>query len=185
MHGLSKSIAVSACGALSKEIAREGLTPISPRTRPYVFGMSTLSRRAAASAEPSWIFEQRRRNYLALDNALLGSPGYRRVFGHLSDDVCPLFLPIWVADREPLKSVLQGRGVETFRFGAAPHPRLDADMRLETASLRDNILCLPVHQQLTRRDVAEMSRIVRPLLARPLEMIDQKAFYVPLSQHFS
>ena len=91
--------------------------------------------------------------------------------------------------------MLQGRGVETFRFGAAPHPRLDADMRLETASLRDNILCLPVHQQLTRRDVAEMSRIVRPLLAdhsfrknrrkNVVEMIDQKAFYVPLSQHFS
>lgn len=176
--GYPKSVARASLGARVVEIYRRlslrgaveqdrtrGPDANLPSTRPYVFGMSTLSRRAAASAEPSWIFEQRRRNYLALDDALLGSPGYRRVFGHLSDDVCPLFLPIWVADREPLKSVLQGRGVETFRFGAVPHPRLDVDMRLETASLRDNILCLPVHQQLTRRDVAEMSRIVRPLLA--------------------
>ena len=135
-------------------------------TRPYVLAMSALSRRVAASAEPARIVERRRLNYSALDQALAGSPGYRKVFDRLPEHACPLFLPIWVADRETLMTALRRRGVETFRFGAVPHPELDAELRVKATPLRDNILCLPVHDQITGRDIEEMARIVRPLLAR-------------------
>jgi hypothetical protein len=135
-------------------------------TRPYALAMSALSRRVAASAEPVRIVERRRRNYSALDQALSGSPGYRKIFDRLPDHACPLFLPIWVADRETLMTALRRRGVETFRFGAVPHPELDAELRQEATPLRDNILCLPVHDQITNGDLDEMVRIVRPLLAR-------------------
>jgi dTDP-4-amino-4,6-dideoxygalactose transaminase len=39
-------------------------------------------------------------------------------------------------------------------------------LRQEATPLRDNILCLPVHDQITNGDLDEMVRIVRPLLAR-------------------
>jgi perosamine synthetase len=135
-------------------------------TRPYALAMSALSRRVAASPEPARIVERRRLNYSALDQALAGSPGYRKIFDRLPEHACPLFLPIWVADRETLMTALRRRGVETFRFGAAPHPELDAELRVEATPLRDNILCLPVHDQITDGDIEEMARIVRPLLAR-------------------
>jgi len=132
----------------------------------YNFGMSTLSRRVAASMEPAQVLERRRRNYRTLDKALIGTSGYRKVFEHLPEGVCPLFLPVWVAERETLRSALRSQGVETFRFGAAPHPQLDGELRLEAAQMRDNILCLPVHHQITDGDVKKMSRILRPLLSR-------------------
>ena len=66
----------------------------------YNFGMSTLSRWVAASAEPAQVSERRRRNYLTLDQALIGTSGYCKVFEHLPEGVCPLFLPVWVAERE-------------------------------------------------------------------------------------
>ena len=134
-------------------------------TQLYNFGMSILSRRVAATAEPAQVLETRRRNYIKLDQALIGSSGYRKVFEHLPKGACPLFLPIWVAERETLRWALRSQRVETFRFGAAPHPRLDGELRLEAAQMRDNILCLPVHDQIADGDVEKMSRILRPLLA--------------------
>jgi perosamine synthetase len=134
-------------------------------TRPYTLGMSLLSRRAAARADPAGISDRRRRNYLALDKALTGTFGFLKVFDELPASICPLFMPIWVADRETLRSALFRQGVETFRFGAAPHPKLNADLRSETAQMRDNILCLPVHDQITDNDIEKVARIVRPLLA--------------------
>jgi dTDP-4-amino-4,6-dideoxygalactose transaminase len=38
--------------------------------------------------------------------------------------------------------------VETFVFGAYSHPRFDPAAFPETARLRDEILCLPIHDQL-------------------------------------
>jgi len=142
---------------------------------PYTLGMSALSQRVAASAEPARIVERRSRNYLALDRALAGSPRYRRIFDRLPQHTCPLFLPIWVADRETLMIALRRRGVDTFRFGVVPHPKLDAPLRRGAALLRDNILCLPVHDQITDGDIEEMTRIVRPLLARHALPLTAKA----------
>jgi perosamine synthetase len=136
------------------------------QTQGYGRGMSPLSRRVAATAKPARIVDRRRRNYVALDKALAGSPGYRTVFDCLPEGACPLFLPIWVDERETLMAALHRQGVETFRFGATPHPTLDGELLHETARLRDNILCLPVHDQIAHGDVEEMARIVRPLLAR-------------------
>jgi perosamine synthetase len=135
-------------------------------TQQYNFGMSALSRWVAASVEPAQVSERRRRNYLTLDRALIGTSGYCKVFEHLPEGVCPLFLPVWVAERETLRSALRSQGVETFRFGARPHTQLNGELRLEAAQTRDNILCLPVHDQITDGDVDKMSRILRPLLSR-------------------
>ena len=136
------------------------------QTQGYARGMSFLSRRVAATAEPARIVERRRRNYMALDLALAGSPGYRRVFDCLPEGACPLFLPIRVAERESLMAALHRQRIETFRFGAKPHPTLDGELLYETARLREDILCLPVHDQILDGDLEQMAKILRPLLAR-------------------
>jgi len=136
------------------------------QTQGYGRRMSPLSRRVAATAEPMRIVDRRRRNYTALDQALAGGRGYRRIFDCLPEGACPLFLPIRVAERETLMAALHRQGIETFRFGATPHPTLDGELLHETARLRGSILCLPVHDQITDRDLEQMATIVRPLLAR-------------------
>ena len=135
-------------------------------SRPYNYGFSPFSRQVAASVNPMAIVEKRRRNYLALDKALSGSAGYLKVFNRLVPDTCPLFLPVWVARRDSLMAELRVRGVETFRFGATPHPKLDIELRSEAAHLRDNILCLPVHDQIIESDVERIAMILKPLLPR-------------------
>ena len=71
-----------------------------------------------------------------------------------------------MAEREALRATLHSRGVETYRFGATPHPQLDSASGEEAGAMRDNILCLPVHQQITDSDVEKLSMILRPLFSR-------------------
>ena len=44
---------------------------------------------------------------------------------------------------------LSARGLETFRFGARPHPSLDLTRYPDSQSFREEILALPVHQDLS------------------------------------
>jgi perosamine synthetase len=135
-------------------------------SRPYNYGFSPFSRQVAASVNAAAIVEKRRRNYLALDEALSGSPSYLKVFNRLPPDTCPLFLPLWVARRDEFMAELRAERIETFRFGATPHPKLDFELRSETTPLRENIICLPVHDQIMVSDVERIAMIVKPLLLR-------------------
>jgi perosamine synthetase len=128
--------------------------------------LSGLSRRLAALANPEAVVDRRRRNYSALDARLEGSAGYARVFETLPPGVCPLFLPVWVADRSKLMDRLRAEQIETHRFGASAHPSLDLDAFPETARLRDSILCLPVHEQIEESDLDRMTETLGPLLGR-------------------
>ena len=58
-------------------------------------------------------------------------------------------------------------GIETFCFGAAPHPQLDGELCLEAAQMRDNILCLPVHDQITDGDVEKMGQDLAAAIVPP------------------
>jgi perosamine synthetase len=124
--------------------------PSPPNLEPdrYQDRMSALTRHLAAIADPESIVKHRRSNWSALDALLSRTAGYCKLFGTLPDGACPLFLPIWSADRRRLMKDLNARGVETFVFGAYSHPRLDTAAFPETARLRDEILCLPIHDQL-------------------------------------
>jgi perosamine synthetase len=126
--------------------------------------MLPLSTRIATTAEPAHIIQRRRQNYLALDQALTGVPGYRKLFAGLPEGVCPLYLPIWVDRREQLMSAMYRPGVETFRFGATPHPIIGDALRADSRRLRENILGLPIHDQVSESDIARMAEILRALL---------------------
>lgn len=132
----------------------------------YRSRMSALSRRLAATAAPARLVESRRRNWLGLDARLTGTPGYQKVFEPLEEGVCPLFLPVWVNDRSMLMARLREQHIETFAFGAFAHPLLPRAAFPETARLRDSILCLPVHQQLTEAGLDRMAHAFSALLER-------------------
>lgn len=147
--------------------------PISPlwsdalqQSGRYPDQLSGLTRRIAATADPAAIVESRRKNWVTLNGLLVGSPGYCKVFETLADQVCPLFLPIWVAQREPVIAALQAEQIETFILGAIRHPCLDTTEYPETKYLRNQVLCLPVHQQLQTEHLERMAACLRPLIAR-------------------
>jgi hypothetical protein len=94
---------------------------------------------------------------------------YRRLLEHLDDNVspvfaalregvCPLFFPIVVADKHAAALALQRRGVDALEFwndGVEPGGR---EMSAHARFLREHVLELPIHQDLTADHIAYIAR---------------------------
>lgn len=131
----------------------------------YGRGISHLSLALAKRLDPAAVRERRRRNYLGLTARLQPVPGFRPVLAGLEPGVCPLYLPIFVPDRTEVLLRLQAAGVETFLFGMFHHPAMHAAAFPETRALREDLLCLPVHQDLGEADLDRLAALLTPLLA--------------------
>ncbi|HVR40105.1 MAG TPA: DegT/DnrJ/EryC1/StrS family aminotransferase [Thermoanaerobaculia bacterium] len=119
----------------------------------YGRGISRTSLALIRRIDPDFVREKRRHNYQRLAALIGNAPP-------LHDDACPLFLPIVVRDRKKLWRELQEQHIDTFIFGMFHHPLFDAGRFPETRAMRENILCLPIHQDL---DHADLERIARHL----------------------
>ena len=122
--------------------------------------MSRLSQRLACAVDPASVILNRRLNWIELASRLCD---WRPVFRELGEDVCPLAFPIRVRDRRGLSRELLARGIEPYVFGAFPHPRLEESLSRDSRPLRDEILCLPVHQEMTGADIERLCSVMSTL----------------------
>jgi perosamine synthetase len=125
-------------------------------------GMSALSHLVLRNQDFAGIVERRRRNYFLLYAALrdVAPP----VTGELKPGVCPLFYPVSVDDKASAMARLLARGVETVDFWRVRHPAVPGGMFPEVDRLRERVLELPVHQDLSPADAEHVARCVRELL---------------------
>ena len=128
------------------------LLPLAPPpARMSVFLLPRLARMDVAV--------RRRANY----QLLLAELGERvpSVFAELPPGACPLVFPI--ADRTPRLAERLGRaGIETGRFWQSLHPSVVAAELPGARAWREQLLALPVHQELR---VQDLERIVRAVTA--------------------
>ena len=125
-------------------------------------GMSAASHLVLRNQDFARIVERRRRNYFLLYAMLreLAPP----VTGELKPGVCPLFYPMPVDDKAGAIARLLARGVETVDFWRVRHPALPAGAFPEVDRLRERVLELPVHQDLSPADAEHVAGCVRELL---------------------
>lgn len=125
-------------------------------------GMSALSHVILRNQEYAAIVEKRRRNYFLLYAMLrdVAPP----VTGELRPGVSPLFYPMQVDDKASAMARLLGRGVETVDFWRVRHPSVALGAFPEVDRLRERVLELPVHQDLSPADAEHVATCVRELL---------------------
>ena len=125
-------------------------------------GMSAASHLVLRNQDAAGIVERRRRNYFLLYATLrdVAPP----VTGELQPGVCPLFYPMPVDDKAGAMARLLARGVETVDFWRLRHPVLPAGVFPEVDRLRERVLELPVHQDLSPADTEHVASCVRELL---------------------
>jgi perosamine synthetase len=125
-------------------------------------GMSAASHLVLRNQDVATILERRRRNYFHLYATLrdVAPP----VTGELKPGVCPLFYPMAVDDKAGAMARLLARGVETVDFWRLRHPALPAGAFPEVDRLRERVLELPVHQDLSPADAEHIASCVRELL---------------------
>jgi dTDP-4-amino-4,6-dideoxygalactose transaminase len=125
-------------------------------------GMSAASHLVLRNQDTAGIVERRRRNYFLLYAMLrdVAPP----VTGELKPGVCPLFYPMPVEDKAGAMARLLARGVETVDFWRVRHPAVPPGLFPEVDRLRERVLELPVHQDLSPADAEHVASCVRELL---------------------
>jgi perosamine synthetase len=123
-----------------------------------------FSRAVLRLAGGARIVARRRRNYLALERALAGAPGWQPLFATLPDGACPWVVPLLAAQPEALFARLEAAGVPMVRFGASLWPGVDATICANSAALGRQLFGLPCHQELNDAERAWLAATVRAAL---------------------
>ncbi len=162
----ARGVRTRSSGRLTSDMpAPPAAHPSIPAVRTHGLGMSGLSRMMAGAESASMIRMRRRENYTVLAAELAGLTGYSPVFPTLPDHVVPLVLPIRVRHRNSVVQQLEAAGISPYVFGEHPHPDFQPSEFPGTSLLADEILGLPVQQQLDATDMRRIARIIKPILA--------------------
>ncbi len=124
------------------------------------WSISRISRGVLGKTLPNQIFERRRSNYLRLHTALSKIPPLQLLFDGLPDDVCPLAFPVFVQNRKNWEAALEDRGI---LVGGWPsyHRGFDWKEFPEARHLKNDLLTLPVHQDLNDQHMEYIAQCVR------------------------
>ena len=120
------------------------------------WSMSRLSKGILNTTNDCDIVKTRRRNYQYLYNSLLNIPTLHPLFDDLPNYVCPLSFPALVKDRNHWCNALNANGIQAYEWWAGYHRGFDWEEFPEACTLKNNLLTLPVHQDL---DIHQMEYI--------------------------
>jgi dTDP-4-amino-4,6-dideoxygalactose transaminase len=123
--------------------------------------MSPVSQRLLERVDLASIRRQRIRNYQTL--AAQAGERVSRPLPNPEPGVCPLFFPIVVPDKRAAAAALARRGVETLEFWNDSSEPDGREMSANARFLREHVLELPIHQDLTDRHIAYMARCLSRL----------------------
>jgi perosamine synthetase len=128
------------------------------------WGISEFSRAAIDRIDWRSVAERRRRNYRLLAGNLDGMPGCRVIRPDLPDYTCPLFLPIAIDHRERVSVALARKRINSAVWWEERHPAVDWTQFPDAAALKGRVLALPVHQDLSERQVEYVAAELRRIL---------------------
>jgi perosamine synthetase len=115
--------------------------------------MSDLTRRVLDQLDFKDILGKRRANYRRLLTLVSENLKISPLLGELPDGICPLHFPVLVRDRNKVCMTLNRQSIDALPWWAGYHRNLSWDGFDDARFLKDNLLVLPVHQDLTENEV--------------------------------
>ena len=114
-------------------------------------GMSPFCHRLLNRFDYESIRQKRRRNYRLMHEKLAGrAPLWGQ---ELEKGVCPLFFPLLVPDKRTAARALWKRGIAAVELWNYGYPEARGEEGRDARFLRDHVLELPIHQDVTPRQV--------------------------------
>ena len=107
------------------------------------------------------IVNQRRKNYLALGQALSDLPGLRPLFDDLPEDTVPLVFPVYFEKPSLYFHNLKTAGVPIWRFGEYLDPSISGAVCKESRLLSEHVFQFPCHQELKAEELEWMVAKIR------------------------
>jgi dTDP-4-amino-4,6-dideoxygalactose transaminase len=154
-----------AAGALDVDRAKVG--DLGFNLADVDLGMSGASARLLRGFDFDDIRRKRTTNFRHLASRLEGR--VPAVHSHLADGVCPLFFPILVDDKAATARQLNDRGVAALQFWNHGAEGTAAAESPAVRYLRAHVLALPIHQDLSARQLDYMAEHVANLNLKSLK----------------
>jgi dTDP-4-amino-4,6-dideoxygalactose transaminase len=115
--------------------------------------MSFLSKRMLDRIDYTQVVEKRRKNYLRLLTMFSDNSNVMPMFRELPPGVCPLVFPVIVQNREKICIELNKQHIHAIPWWAGYHRDLSWNGFEDARFLKDHVLALPIHQDLTEDEV--------------------------------
>jgi perosamine synthetase len=115
--------------------------------------ISALTRRALDGFDFEDILEKRRANYRGLLTLVSGNQKITPLLGELPAGTCPLCFPVIVDRRNQVCAELNNKRIDAIPWWGGYHRELSWDGFDDARFLKDNLLVVPVHQDLTENEV--------------------------------
>lgn len=115
--------------------------------------MSNLSKHIIKRIDYTNIIKQRRDNYLLYQKLLADVNTIKPIFNDLPKNVCPLYYPIIIPNRDNICFELNKLSIFAISWWSGYHPAFCWDHFPDACFLKNNTLALPVHQDLNRNDI--------------------------------
>jgi dTDP-4-amino-4,6-dideoxygalactose transaminase len=148
-----------AAGAL--DVRRANVGDIGFNLDEVNLAMSRVSERLLARFDYLEIRRRRVENYRLLAERLRGEA--MSLFADVPDRVCPLFFPVVVRDKHQAAEQLRARGVDALEFWNDSCEPGGHEMGPDARFLRQHVLELPIHQDLTLRHIEHIAQQMRCL----------------------
>ncbi len=114
---------------------------------------SLASRLVAATVSARRIIARRRRNYRYLHDAIGALPGVTPLFFGLPDGVVPYMFPVRLRNPDRVYYELNRNSVPVLRFCEDHWPGIDASVCPVAASLANEVVQFPCHQEMRRSEL--------------------------------
>ncbi len=82
-------------------------------------------------------------------------------FASLPEGACPFAFPIKVAETRTFLNQIRSKGIMGLLFWLNPHPSLPVEDFQKSRALRERVVALPVHQELTLFDLQQIVDVVQ------------------------
>ncbi|MBP1694839.1 MAG: aminotransferase, syn family [Deltaproteobacteria bacterium] len=116
--------------------------------------ISSFSKGLLSRTNHGGVVTRRRENFLYLLDRLCSDKSTYPLFNTLPDGVCPWLFPLIVRERDRVYKQMNQCGIEVFRFWRWKHPVIPEEENSEATFLRENLLALPIHQDLTEKELS-------------------------------
>ena len=116
-------------------------------------GISAISGYLIKKNDVNSIIHRRRKNYFHLLSMLSDPKDFKILYADLPEGVCPLSFPVIISNRDELILKLRQLSIDAVAWWKGYHKGLKWDEFPEARFLKDNVLTLPVHQDLSDEDI--------------------------------
>jgi perosamine synthetase len=123
--------------------------------------MSRASRWIMTHSDIPAIIQRRRSNYFALLDELSKIAGVTPLFPFLPPDVCPWVFPLFLDGLRNAHLLLREKRIPAVTWGGVRDPEITKELFPDADYLYENLVFLPIHQNLGAKDLKEIVEKVK------------------------